>query len=75
MSWNCCSKKLFIKLIHRYAFLTGLLSDMIFFNTDYWRKSNLDETLMTRLAKANSQIAQNVAMPMQNSIRHSKSCC
>ncbi len=54
-----------IKLIHRYAFLTGLLSDMIFFNTDYWRKSNLDETLMTRLAKLNSQIAQNVAMPMQ----------
>ena len=54
-----------IKLIHRYAFLTGLLSDMIFFNTDYWRNSNLDETLMTRLAKLNGQIAQNVAMPMQ----------
>ncbi|MBP6740384.1 MAG: hypothetical protein KA146_10345, partial [Leptospiraceae bacterium] len=52
-----------IKLIHRYAFLTGLLSDMIFFKTDYWRNSNLDETLMAKLAKMNSQIAQNVAMP------------
>ena len=54
-----------IKLIHRYAFLTGLLSDMIFFKTDYWRNSNLDETLMAKLAKMNSQIAQNVAMPTQ----------
>lgn len=54
-----------IKLIHRYAFLTGLLSDMIFFKTDYWRTSNLDENLMIRLAKLNSQIAQNVAMPTQ----------
>ncbi|HMV42976.1 MAG TPA: hypothetical protein PK079_21450 [Leptospiraceae bacterium] len=54
-----------IKLIHRYAFLTGMFSDVIFFNTDYWRKSNLDDTLMERLAKLNAQIAQNVNMPAQ----------
>jgi len=54
-----------IKLIHRYAFLTGLLADIIFFKTDYWRNSNLDETLMTKLAKLNSQIAQNVNLPTQ----------
>ncbi len=54
-----------IKLIHRYAFLTGLFSDIVFFRTDYWRNSNLDETLMGKLAKLNGQIAQNVAMPMQ----------
>lgn len=54
-----------IKLIHRYAFLTGLFSDVIFFNTDYWRKSNLDDTLMGKLAKMNAQIAQNVNMPAQ----------
>lgn len=54
-----------IKLIHRYAFLTGLLADIIFFKTDYWRNSNLDETLMTKLAKLNAQIAQNVNLPTQ----------
>jgi len=52
-----------IKLIHRNAFLAGLASDLILFKTNYWKNSNLDDTLMLDLMKLNIQIAENIGLP------------
>lgn len=52
-----------IKLIHRNAFLAGLAADLILFKTNYWKNSNLDDTLMLDLMKLNIQIAENIGLP------------
>lgn len=54
-----------IRLIHRYAFLTGLFADIAFFKTEFWKNSNLDDTNMLKIAKMSSQISQNIVMPAQ----------
>ncbi len=54
-----------IRLINRYAFLAGILSDMIFFGSDYWQNSNLDDTVMPRLTSLSARIASNLNMPSQ----------
>jgi hypothetical protein len=54
-----------IKLINRYAFLTGLFADSIFFMTDYWKSSNLDDSIMPTVCKLSARIAQNLNLPAQ----------
>jgi hypothetical protein len=54
-----------IKLINRFAFLSGILADSIFFGTDYWKSSNLDDNTMPRICSLSSRIAQNLNMPAQ----------
>jgi hypothetical protein len=54
-----------IRLINRYVFLAGILSDIIFFGSDYWQNSNLDDNVMPKITNLSAKIAQNLNMPAQ----------
>lgn len=53
------------KLIHRYAFLTGLFADVVLSETHYWRHPIADEIQLMRVAKFSSDLASGLRLPSQ----------
>ena len=53
------------KLIHRYAFLTGLFADVVLSETNYWNFPIADEVQLMRVAKFSSELALGLKLPFQ----------
>jgi hypothetical protein len=57
-------KKLGIKMVNRYSFLSGLLADISLIDTDYW-KTPLNGSHVARYAKISANVAETLSLPYE----------